>query len=190
MGAAQSEGEELLLRLFKQLNRFMLALFRLGLAGFVNAWPSVGGRVMVLTHVGRKTGLRRQTPLNYAVVDGDVYCTAGFGSGSDWYRNILANPEVEVWLPDGWWAGRAADISDSESRIDLLRKVLIASGFAAWLAGIRPRSDPDQKFAAQTETYRLLRIRRSHGLTGRGGPGDLAWIWPLATLILLLILLL
>jgi deazaflavin-dependent oxidoreductase (nitroreductase family) len=173
-----------------QLNRFMLAMWRLGLGGWVNGWPSVGGRILVLTHVGRKTGKRRRTPLNYAVVDGDVYLTAGFGSGTHWYRNILANPEVEVWLPDGWWAGSAADMSDSERRNELLRQVLIGSGFAAWLAGIRPRTDSDQKFAAATEEYRLLRITRGRALTGRGGPGDLAWIWPLATTILLLILLL
>jgi deazaflavin-dependent oxidoreductase (nitroreductase family) len=189
MSDPKRETEERLLRLFKYLNRFMLALWRLGLGGWVNAWPSVGGRIMVLTHVGRKTGIRRRTPLNYVVLDDDVYCTAGFGSGSDWYRNILANPEVEVWLPDGWWAGSASDISGSDTRIERLREVLVASGFAAWLAGIRPRTDSDQKLAALTEEYRLLRITRSHGLTGRGGPGDLAWIWPLATVILLVILL-
>jgi len=179
-----------LLKFFRYLNRFMLAMWRLGLGRSVNGWPSVGGRILVLTHVGRRTGIRRRTPLNYAIVGGDVYCTAGFGSGSDWFRNILANPEVEIWLPDGWWAGTARDISDSEKRIELLRKVLIGSGFAAWLAGIRPRTDPDEKFTALTAEYRLLRIQRSHGLTGRGGPGDLAWVWPLATMILLLILLL
>jgi len=189
MSGATPEAEQRLLKFFKLLNRFMLALWRLGLGGWVNGWPSVGGRIMVLTHVGRKTGISRRIPLNYAIVDGDVYCTAAFGSRSDWYRNLLANPEVEIWLPDGWWAGSASDISGSDARIDLLRKVLIASGFAAWLAGIRPRTDSDQKFAALTEEYQLLRIRRSQGLTGRGGPGDLAWIWPLATMILLLILL-
>jgi deazaflavin-dependent oxidoreductase (nitroreductase family) len=190
MSDATSKSEERLLRFFRTLNRFMVALWRLGLGGGINGWPSVGGRIMVLTHLGRRTGIRRRTPLNYAIVDGDVYCTAGFGGGSDWYRNILADPQVEIWLPDGWWAGSASDHSGSDARIDLLRKVLIASGFAAWLAGIRPRTDSDPKLAALTEEYRLLRIRRSHALTGRGGPGDLAWIWPLATMILLLILLL
>lgn len=190
MSGETSKAEQRLLSFFKYLNRFMLGLWRLGLGGWVNSWPSVGGRIMVLTHVGRKTGKRRRTPLNYAVVDGDVYCLAGFGSGTHWYRNILANSEVEIWLPDGWWAGNAIDVSGSERRMELLRKVLIASGFAAWMAGIRPRTDPDPKFAAVTEEYRLLRIRRGHALTGRGGPGDLAWIWPLATILLLLILLL
>ncbi len=190
MSHEKSKAEQWLLWFFMQLNRFMLAMWRLGMGGSVNSWPSVGGRILVLTHVGRKTGKRRRTPLNYAVVDGDVYLTAGFGSGTHWYRNILANPEVEVWMPDGWWTGSATDISDSENRNELLRQVLIGSGFAAWIAGMRPKTDSDQKLAAATEEYRLLRIRRDRALTGRGGPGDLAWIWPLATTILLLILLL
>ena len=175
---------------FRYLNRFMLLLWRLGLGGWVNAWPSVGGRIMVLTHSGRKTGKRRRTPLNYVVVEGDVYCTAGFGSATDWYRNLLAHPEVEIWLPDGWWAGTATDISGCDARIDLLRKVLIASGAPARFAGLRPRTDADPKLAELTREYRLLRITRSHARTGGAGPGDLAWAWPLATLLLLALFLL
>ena len=38
---------------------------------------------------------------------------------------------------------------------------------------------------AVTVDYRLIHIRRTEARTGRGGPGDLAWVWPLATLILL-----
>jgi deazaflavin-dependent oxidoreductase (nitroreductase family) len=168
MSDATSKSEERLLRFFRYLNRFMVALWRLGLGGGVNGWPSVGGRIMVLTHLGRRTGIRRRTPLNYAIVDGDVYCTAGFGGGSDWYRNILADPQVEIWLPDGWWAGSASDLSGSDARIDLLRKVLIASGFAAWLAGIRRSSPPS---------------RRSTGCSGSGGAtrlpaGGGRAIWP------------
>ena len=33
--------------------------------------------------------------------------------------------------------------------------------------------------------YRLLRIRRQAARTGPGGPGDLSWVWPLATMVLL-----
>ena len=93
---------------FRIFNRFMVALWRLGLGGWVNAWPSVGGRVMVLVNTGRKSGLPRRTPLNYAVIDGEVHCIAGFGRVSDWHKNLLAHPEVELWLPDGWWSGRAS----------------------------------------------------------------------------------
>jgi deazaflavin-dependent oxidoreductase (nitroreductase family) len=170
---------------FKYFNRFMLLMWRLGFGNWVNAWPKVGGRIMVITHTGRKSGARRHTPVNYTIVAGDIYCTAGFGSGSDWYRNILTNPEVEVWLPEGWWSGIAEDVTDEKDRLPLLRQVLIASGFAARLAGINPLSITDAELDAKTADYRLIRIQPLTPRTGRDGPGDLAWIWPLATLILL-----
>lgn len=167
----------------------MMFMWRLGLGPLLNAWPDVGGRIMVLVHKGRKTGLTRYTPVNYAIVDGEVYCTAGFGHIAHWYRNIKANPEVEIWLPDGWWAGVAEDISEREDRLAILRQVLIASGFAARTAGINPITITDEALDADTDSYRLLHIQRTQARTGSGGPGELAWVWPLATSILLLLLL-
>lgn len=170
---------------FKYFNRFMLLLWRLGLGPWINAWPEVGGRIMVVRHIGRKTGLKRYTPVNYTIAEGEIYCTASFGRISDWYHNITAHPEIEVWLPDGWWAGVAEDISDSEMRTPLLRQVLIDCGFAARAAGIDPISMTNAELGTVTADYRLIRIRRTEPRTGPGGPGDLAWVWPVATLILL-----
>ncbi|MFN8497909.1 MAG: nitroreductase family deazaflavin-dependent oxidoreductase [Anaerolineae bacterium] len=184
-GATLSPTEELVRQAFKRFNLFMLLLWRLGLGGWVNVWPSVGGRIMVLTHTGRKSGLRRRTPVNYAEIDGAIYCTAGFGSVSDWYRNLLVHPDVEIWLPSGWWAGVAEDVSDAPTRLFILRQVLIASGFAAVLAGVDPRRMTDQSLAETAASYRLVRIQRIAACTGPGGPADLDWVWPIATLGLL-----
>jgi deazaflavin-dependent oxidoreductase (nitroreductase family) len=170
---------------FRYFNRFMVLMWRLGLGPWINFWPKVIGRILVITHVGRKSGLKRRTPANYAIIDGDVYCMAGFGRISDWYRNIKANPNVEVWLPDGWWQGVAEEVTDPEKRLRLLRQVLIASGFAAFAVGINPYRITDQELATITGEYRLLRIQRTAERTGRDGPGDLAWVWPLATMLLL-----
>lgn len=172
---------EALRQAFKQGNRLMLLLWRLGLGPMVNAAPESGGQIMVLIHTGRRSGLPRRTPVNYAIVDNDIYCTAGFGSGSDWYRNILARPDVEVWLPEGWWQGVAEDISTSPRRLPLLREVIRASGFAGRLVGLDAEHMPDSNFAAETAPYRLIRIRRTVPRTGPGGPGDLVWVWPWLT---------
>jgi deazaflavin-dependent oxidoreductase (nitroreductase family) len=172
---------------FKVFNRFMMLLWRLGLGSWGNG-TEFGGYIMVIKHIGRKTGLTRHTPVNYALVDGDVYCTAGFGKASDWYLNIMEHPEVEIWLPNGRWAGIAEDISHVENGPYLLRQVIRASGFAGPLFGVNPKKMSDEDFERLLESYRLIRICKREALTGPGGPGDLSWVWPLSTLVLLWLL--
>ncbi|OGO72628.1 MAG: hypothetical protein A2Z49_08645 [Chloroflexi bacterium RBG_19FT_COMBO_56_12] len=169
---------------FKIFNHFMIAMWRLGLGGWVNFWPSVVGRIMVIKHYGRRSGLVRRTPVNFARVGDEIFCVAGYGERTDWYRNVCANPHVEVWLPDGWWEGVVEEIKGREGRVDLIRQVLIASGFIAYAAGINPRKMDDAALDEVTAKYRLMCIRLGAARTGVGGPGELGWIWPLATMIL------
>jgi hypothetical protein len=77
------------------------------------------------------------------------------------------------------------DISDSPWRLPLLRKVLTGSGLVTYLVGIDPIRLTDKEFDDVTSNYRLLHVWRTEARTGRGGPGDLAWVWPLATMLLL-----
>jgi hypothetical protein len=98
---------------------------------------------------------------------------------------MLANPRVEVWLPDGWWEGQAFEVTDLQARIPILRQVIIGSGFAGRLAGLNPYRMSDEELGQATASYRLVHIRRLAARTGPGGPGDLAWVWPLAVMILL-----
>jgi deazaflavin-dependent oxidoreductase (nitroreductase family) len=172
---------------FRYFNRFMVLMWRLGLGKYINIWPTGLGRIMVLGHTGRHSGLKRSTPVNYAIIEDEIYCTAGFGRISDWYRNIIANPAVEIWLPDGWWTGVAEDITDSPQRLAILRQVLVASGFAARSLGIDANNISDEGLDNVTTNYRLVHIRRTAARTGAGGPGDLAWLWPLSTFLLLVL---
>jgi deazaflavin-dependent oxidoreductase (nitroreductase family) len=158
---SESLGSRRLRGFFRKFNRFMLLMWRLGLGRWVNAWPAVGGRIMVITHTGRRTGKRRLTPVNYSPVGEAVYCTAGFGARSDWYRNLLSDPRVDVWLPQARWPGVAEDVSDSPERTLRLREVLVASGFAAYLAGINPRRVSDAELERLVGEYRLIRIERA-----------------------------
>jgi deazaflavin-dependent oxidoreductase (nitroreductase family) len=143
-------------KVFHALNRFMVFMWKIGWGKMINMWPAGFGRIMVIKHRGRKSGKEYLTPVNYALVDGEIYCTAGFGSGSDWYRNMLANPNIELWLPEGKRKARAEDISDSSNRLFLLRQVIIASGFAAPLFGINPKKVNDEQLDALSKEYRLV----------------------------------
>jgi len=184
MTVIDRQTEERLRQGFKYFNIFMVGMWRLGFGRWFDR-KEFSGQIMVLTQTGRKSGARRRTPVNYAFVDGELYCMAGFGAEADWFRNIVANPEVEVWLPEGWWAGLAEDVSTSDTRLLIMRQVLIASGFAARLAGLDPERMTNEEIASATANYCLVHIKRTRACTGPGGPGDLAWVWPLATMILL-----
>ncbi len=150
--------EERWRRLFKRLNRFMLLLWRLRLGRLINSWPSVVGRIMVISHTGRVSGHRYRTPVNYSRIKEAVYCVAAFGSRADWYLNLMANPQVEIWLPDGRWTGTAMEVPEGRERLPVIRQVLIDSGFAAYLAGIWPRRISDEELEAEIAGYRLVRI--------------------------------
>ena len=164
--------------LFKYLNFFVVLFWKLGLGKLINIWPSVGGRILVIRHSGRASGTTYLTPVNFMEKDDAIHVVSGFGAQSDWYQNILANPQVEIWLPDGWYVGRAEQADDSAERLELIREILIASGFAAPLFGINPKTMSDVELAAATDSYRLVRITRQAARTGSDGPGSLAWVWP------------
>jgi deazaflavin-dependent oxidoreductase (nitroreductase family) len=185
MNTTDVQRDEMLRKMFKRFNLFMVLMWRLGLRRWINIWPEVIGRIMVIRHTGRKSGLSYYTPVNYAVLDSEIYCTVGFGAKSDWYKNILVNPRVEIWLPDRRFLGLIEDVSEAENHLTIIRQVIIASGFVAPLVGINPKTMNDEELERETKTYRLLHIRPQAEITGEGGPGDLAWLWiPVLLLVL------
>lgn len=181
---------ELVRRNFKYINRFMLLMWRLDVARWLNFAPHTLGRYMVIVHTGRKSGLKRHTPVNYTQIGDDIYCVAGFGHIADWYRNMLATPEIEIWLPTGWWQAKAEEITAQADALPILRAVLVNSGFAAVVAGVNPHTLSDAELHEKTKDYRLMRITRTIPQTGTDGPGGIAWIWQLISLVLLILLLL
>ena len=138
----------------------MVAMWRMGLGPLINLTHPFTGRVMVLGTRGRKSGQPRWTPLNYSPGEGFVLCTAGFGTRSDWLRNLEAHPQVEVWLPQGRWQGLAELVTAESEVLPGLRRVLCDSGFAAkWFAHIDPFTISDDDLRRQTGEFRLVRIQ-------------------------------
>jgi deazaflavin-dependent oxidoreductase (nitroreductase family) len=176
-------------RFFKIFNTFlMVPLFRLGLGIFIG--NPMTGYIMVLKTTGWKTGKVRYVPVNYAIKDGCIYCMAGSGKKSHWYRNLQAHPNIEVIMPRGPLAGEAEDATDSEDATYIFRQLLKNSGFAGFLAGFNPYSLSDAELHEKTRGYPLIRIRPTGVGSGAADAGGWLWILSLVASAIVLWLLL
>ena len=67
--------------------------YRLGLGGLL------GERFVLINHIGRKSGKPRQAVVEVVQhnKDSGAYVVAsGFGEKADWYRNLIAHPEITI----------------------------------------------------------------------------------------------
>jgi F420H(2)-dependent quinone reductase len=75
------------------------ALYRASGGRLGHTIPGVGGRMLLLDHVGAKSGTRRTSPLLYFPDGDDVVIVAskgGYPKHPAWYHNLVANPDTEV----------------------------------------------------------------------------------------------
>lgn len=82
------------------------------------------GLVLVLTTTGRRSGLPRKTPLQYEEIDGVLYVGSARGTQADWYRNLLANPHVQVQIGKEVYAAHADPLRTTPEALDFLRERL------------------------------------------------------------------
>jgi deazaflavin-dependent oxidoreductase (nitroreductase family) len=111
------------------LYRMPIKVYRMGLGRFM------GSRFLMLTHLGRKTGMKRYVVLE--VVDrtvGGWYVAAAYGNHADWFRNITANPKVEVNYRGRSRSATATVVSEDEA-MSVLRRYADAHPRAARTLG-------------------------------------------------------
>lgn len=112
--------------------RMPSGLYRVGLGWLL------GRRFVEITHTGRKTGLLRRTVVEVVDRDDDsVVVAAAWGPKSDWYRNIVAHPEIRIST------GRLRDVPAVAS-------VLPPEEAAASFASYRARHPAAAKSLAKT----------------------------------------
>jgi deazaflavin-dependent oxidoreductase (nitroreductase family) len=94
----------------RALYRAPILIYRLGLGGLL------GGRLVLLTHLGRRTGRPRHTVLEVVGRDGDSYLVpSGYGARAQWYRNVQAEPRVRFQVGRRVYTGRAEPLPATES---------------------------------------------------------------------------
>jgi deazaflavin-dependent oxidoreductase (nitroreductase family) len=166
-------------RAFRILNRvYVIPAIKAGL-GPLHANPLTGSWMLLRT-TGRRTGRKREVALGYSILDGVVYCSAGFGPRTQWYRNLLEEPRVEVVLSGGAFAGVAEPVTDPVELDRAWRALIRALGVLGPALVCRPDATPDE-LIAKTANLPLVRIRTVGIAGGPADPGG--WLWVTMTVV-------
>ncbi len=165
----------------RQAFRLPFLLWRLGLG------PLIGRIILILTTTGRRSGLPRQAGLEYHKMNGKKYAVSAFGTRSEWYRNILADPYITIQSADGTERAVARRVSDDQELLDVFRVFMRRDPpITRWYLrslGIQPES---QSILENKDRIHLLRFDPTSEAAPPGLEVDLAWLWPVGLVWLFL----
>jgi len=168
----------------KWVFKFPILLYRAGIGALV------GRLFMVMTTVGRKSGQPRRTAIEFHELRGRKYVFNNWGQKSDWYRNILADPNITIqtWRgAESVHARRLVTDAELTEAFDFtisnpsLRAVFKAIGFDLNL----------DRFLAERDRFTFVTFDPVNQPTPEPVQADLVWIWlvvvPLCLLLILLV---
>lgn len=171
--------------MFKTVNRwFAVPVHRAGLAAWLGM--PLGGCQLLLTTTGRRSGLRRDTPLGYFVTEGAAWVLAGYGPSTHWYRNLLADPAVEVLMPARPpFRARAEEILDPAVRARIIPPLVRSMGLPGSVIGANPATVTDERILELVAWVPLVRLAPVGEplIAGPDDPGGTGWIWRQLTLL-------
>jgi deazaflavin-dependent oxidoreductase (nitroreductase family) len=98
----------------KNIQKIHRVLYALGFGSLI------GRIILLLTTTGRKSGMKRVTPLQYEIIGGDYYVGAARGLMADWVRNIKSCPQVDVRVGAKHFQGTAEVVTDPSRFADFM----------------------------------------------------------------------
>lgn len=169
---------------------FMAPLIRLGFGWLVG--NPLTGHVMLLRTRGRRSGLLREAPLGYVIRDDAVYCVAGYGEPTPWFRNLVADPNVEVILPTRRFHGRAEPVTDPGEWLRTYRALIASFGLLGRAVVGDVRRLDDATLLGRHRSLPVVRITPRYGdaplVAGPFDPGGAGWVLPYAGSAILAVL--
>ncbi len=98
----------------KNIQKIHRVLYAIGLG------PLIGRIILLLTTTGRRSGMKRVTPLQYEMIGSDYYLGSARGVKADWVRNIQSNPQVDVRVGAKHFHGTAEVVTDPSKFADFM----------------------------------------------------------------------
>jgi deazaflavin-dependent oxidoreductase (nitroreductase family) len=107
--------------------------------------------VMLLTTIGRKSGLPRTGGVSFMPLGDHFVVFSGWGVASNWYRNIRANPSVTITVGRQRLQATAHLVEDPTRRADLMRQMAAQSSKCGPPQPLRPLLTLTHLFDYQSE---------------------------------------
>ena len=122
-----------------------------------------GDALVLLHHIGARSGIERVTPVMAIRPDDDTWLIAASKAGAPenpaWFHNLLAHPAVTIETPAGDVAVHATRLTGRERDAAWSRFTAVSPGFRAY----EERTD---------RVIPVLALRRRRPRAGETGPGD------------------
>jgi deazaflavin-dependent oxidoreductase (nitroreductase family) len=120
----------------KIMSRLNTCIYRLSGGRIAGRFPG-GAPVLLLTTIGRKSGRPQTAPLLY-LRDGDAYVVVGSKGGMPhhplWFKNLEANPQVEIEVGPRRMAMTARRATEAEKAVLWPRLVAMYPSYADYQA--------------------------------------------------------
>jgi len=160
--------------------RAPLTLWRLGLG------PLAGRAWMVVTTVGRSSGLPRHTAVYPHVVEGRTYLWCPYGDRAQWFRNVLVDPVVTVQWRHGTKVRQAVPLDDEAEAVRVVAALRRFGGswFQGYLGSLGMQGTPEEI----RDSWQRLHVRRLEAAPPDAvGPpplgSDLVLLWAVPALV-------
>lgn len=155
-------------KFLKNVYRLPIVLYRMGMGKLF------GRLFMIITTVGRKSGLPRRTAIEFHQHKGRKYVTVGWAK-SDWYQNILANPAITIQTAAGVEHVRARRIT-SDEELNEAWEVAERSFVIQTLMKMTGSTMTRESFLAQKDNIIILTFDPTDEPTPPALEADLRWI--------------
>jgi deazaflavin-dependent oxidoreductase (nitroreductase family) len=154
----------------KWLFKLPIPLYRLGM-GFI-----VGRLFLVMTTIGRKSGQPRRTAVEFHEFQGRKYILSGWGTKTDWYRNIERNPHITIQTWHGTESVLARRITTDAELAEAFRFATSNPTMRMVMKSVGLNLTCEQ-FIAQKERFTFVTFDSSDQSTPAPLQADLAWVW-------------